>query len=29
MYDTHATELLPLELTVFDDTSGSGDFLGR
>ena len=29
MYDTTAHEIAPLELTVFDDTSSSGDFIGR
>jgi len=29
MFDTTANELAPLELTVMDDTSGSGDLIGR
>ena len=29
MYDTVSAELAPLELTVFDDTGGSGEFIGR
>lgn len=29
MFDTTAGELSPLELTVIDETSGSGEFIGR
>ncbi|UJR10042.1 hypothetical protein I4U23_014264 [Adineta vaga] len=29
MYDTYVGELPPIELTVYDDTSSSGDFIGR
>ena len=29
MYDTTLVDLPPLELTVLDDTSSSGDFIGR
>lgn len=29
MYDTTLVELPPLELTVLDDITGSGDFIGR
>ena len=29
MYDIFVNELPPLELTVIDDTGGSGDFMAR
>jgi hypothetical protein len=29
IYDIVINELPPLELTIIDDTGGSGDFIGR